>query len=455
MDTSKILKIAAGSMLMLLLCVLLLGVLVAEEIASPFKSAQAACQVPLPDFTKTAESQTAYAQISPTATSSATANASPTSVYDDNPCYTSSRYANQVVAEAQKVAATLVKTTSCTKYQGECGLYSSFTNSFPADVSAYGQSQCKSSDCSIWESGNYQCVSFVRGVYSQVFPMILTNDAFNLWATYASIPGWQEVKAGAADNPQERGLPHPGDVMVFKHGNAAGHVAIVISVTAPRPDGTNGDISFASANALTVYDHLALLPNLGVDTLDSPRWGSTYTVWGYLRPKSDAASGLTRIDQSDARQYASTAEMNTWEAVDSSTAVTTEVLNAYGLNLRLHDVLVEQEQSGFLSSDKGLLASSDLATFFKRLDFTATILAPPSLQQILIKANNGTPVIVGIRAHPPQAAEYLVVTGGDGASISVVDSSNTNRQHLTAADFTALFDGFALVVVPVWVTPIA
>ena len=45
-------------------------------------------------------------------------------------------------------------------------------------------------------NGTYQCVSFVRGAYSQVYPMRLTANAFDLWAVYATQPGWREIPLG-------------------------------------------------------------------------------------------------------------------------------------------------------------------------------------------------------------------------------------------------------------------
>ena len=82
--------------------------------------------------------------------------------------------------------------------------------------------------CSAWANGTYQCVSFVRGAYSQVYPMRLSANAFALWVLYATQPGWVKIPSGASP-PDQRGLPQPGDVMVFKDASV-GHVAIVMSV---------------------------------------------------------------------------------------------------------------------------------------------------------------------------------------------------------------------------------
>ncbi len=137
--------------------------------------------------------------------------------------------------------------------------------------------------CAAWANGTYQCVSFVRGAYSQVYPMTLSANAFDLWAVYATQPGWIEIPAAAAP-PGQRGIPLPGDVMVFKDASI-GHVAIVMSVELPTAT-TNGAITFSNANSVSPYTTMPLLPDLTVDTANWPG----YTVWGYIRPAGGAAA---------------------------------------------------------------------------------------------------------------------------------------------------------------------
>jgi hypothetical protein len=120
-------------------------------------------------------------------------------------------------------------------------------------------------------------VSFVRGAYSQVYPMRLTANAFDLWATYAGQLGWQEVPSAAAP-PGQRGMPMPGDVMIFKDASI-GHTAIVMSVVLPTAT-MDGAITFSNSNSVSPYTTMPLLPDLTVDTSSWPG----YRVWGYLRP---------------------------------------------------------------------------------------------------------------------------------------------------------------------------
>jgi hypothetical protein len=151
---------------------------------------------------------------------------------------------------------------------------------FPQAVIQYGQQICPG--CSAWANGTYQCVSFVRGAYSQVYPMRLTANAFDLWAVYATQPGWMEIPSASA--PADlRGIPMPGDVMIFKDANI-GHASIVMSVELPTSS-TIGAITFSNSNSVSPYTTMPLLPNLTIDTSSWPG----YTVWGYIRPSPGGA----------------------------------------------------------------------------------------------------------------------------------------------------------------------
>ena len=151
--------------------------------------------------------------------------------------------------------------------------YTWYDSGFPPEVVAYAEQVCPG--CAAWANGTYQCVSFVRGAYSQAYPMDQAANAFDLWSVYQGKRGWTEIPSAAAP-PGQRGLPYPGDVIVWADASV-GHVAIATSVLPPH-DGQNGQITFANANSVTPLDSMILHPDLSVST-----W-SGYTVWGYIRP---------------------------------------------------------------------------------------------------------------------------------------------------------------------------
>ena len=210
-------------------------------------------------------------------------------------CVPASHIGAQVVAWARAMADALYVNPACgghisspdcydTWYKAPGSAYPPGSPAFPQAVIQYGEQVCHG--CSAWANGTYQCVSFVRGAYSQVYPMTLTANAFDLWATYAGQPGWQEISSAAAP-PGQRGMPMPGDVMIFKDASI-GHAAIVMSVVLPTSP-MNGAITFSNSNSVSPYISMPLLPDL---TVDSSSWPG-YTVWGYLRPAGGTSAQLT------------------------------------------------------------------------------------------------------------------------------------------------------------------
>jgi hypothetical protein len=373
------------------------------------------------------------------------AKQSPTSCSGTCTSQSSSLLGEKIVHWARAMADALYADPSC---QSGCR-DTSYTSAFPSEVIAYGQSWCAAhGDCSDWANGSYQCVSFVRGAYSQVYPMKLTNDAYGLWATYQGQPGWQEIPAAATTDPAQRSLPAPGDVLVFK-SSGVGHAAIVIAVQAPLGQ-TPGWVEFANANSSSPYDRMPLLPSLLVDTSAWAASGGNYVVWGYIRPKPQAAQALVRISQLDPAQYADTQEDHTWAYSACSAAAMTEVLDAYGKQLRIHDVLTVEASLGEITPSGGLQEDAGIARTLQPFGFQTDWGEHWTLQQLLATANGGQPVIVGWPPDRYEGGHLLVVTGGDLASgtIELADSSAYNRHRLSVAQFQQWWAGFAAVATP-------
>jgi CHAP domain-containing protein len=210
-------------------------------------------------------------------------------------CVPASAIGAQVVAWARAMADALYVNPACgghinypdcyyTWYKAPGSMYPPGAPTFPQAVIQYGEQVCPG--CSAWANGTYQCVSFVRGAYSQVYPMTLTANAFDLWATYAGQPGWSEIPEASAP-PSQRGIPMPGDVVIFKDAGI-GHAAIVMSVALPTA-AMDGEITFSNSNSVSSYTTMLLLPDLTVDTSSWPG----YTVWGYIRPAGAASAQST------------------------------------------------------------------------------------------------------------------------------------------------------------------
>jgi hypothetical protein len=133
-------------------------------------------------------------------------------------CVPASAIGTQVVAWARAMADTLYLNPACggrisypdcyyTWYKAPESRSPPGVSTFPQAVIQYGEQVCPG--CSAWANGTYQCVSFVRGAYSQVYPMTLTANAFDLWATYAGQPGWQEIPGASAPHLPDSAASRP------------------------------------------------------------------------------------------------------------------------------------------------------------------------------------------------------------------------------------------------------
>lgn len=364
-------------------------------------------------------------------------------------CFPASPYAAAVVRWASAMANALYVNPTCGNVRSFPDCYDTwYHNTFPHAVVAYGQQWCQAHhDCADWANGTYQCVSFVRGAYSQVYPMTVTNNAFALWTTYQHQPGWQEIPAAAAADPAQRGVPEAGDVVVFKD-QGVGHVAIIMSVQLPG-HGRSGWVVFAQANSSSAYDRMPLLPNLLVDT---SAWHGSYVVWGYLRPRvaprGHASQRLVRLSQLDRSQYATGDEYNTWAYSACSAAAMTEVLDAYGFNLRIHDVLQVESRLGYITPQAGLTADQGIAVTMHQFGVSTTWGEQWTLAQVLGAANAGTPVIVSWPPSRYPGGHLVVVLGGNTTTVEIADSSLWNRHVLSVSQFLQWWAGFAAVAVP-------
>jgi hypothetical protein len=119
----------------------------------------------------------------------------------------------------------------------------------------------------------------------------VAGNAITFWWNYAHLPGWVEVPAyfmpGSTSMlaaPYQRGLPHPGDMVVWyiSWDPFVGHIAVVVQVTPPGPGGGAGNLTFAEANGPTPLYTMTINPDLTVNA-----WPG-YFVAGYVRYIGDA-----------------------------------------------------------------------------------------------------------------------------------------------------------------------
>jgi len=206
---------------------------------------------------------TSTASISTTTTASSSGGAS---------CYPASGNGSSVAQAALSIAAHLYGSPD-TWY--DAGM--------PSPVLQFWSNACPSgSGCWVdWQEGSVQCVLLVTGAYALAgSPLPAAGNAIDFWSLYQHRSGWHEVPSATAP-PSQRGLPMPGDIMVwYDPPPLVGHVAIVVGVI-PPVQGHNGSVTFAEANGPGTLVTQTLLPDLSVVTWSNP---IPYSVLGYIRP---------------------------------------------------------------------------------------------------------------------------------------------------------------------------
>jgi hypothetical protein len=162
----------------------------------------------------------------------------------------------------------------------------------------------------------------------------------------------------------------------------------------------------------------------------------------------NASQQLVRVSQLDSAQYNSPEEYNTWAYSACSAASMTEVFNAYGHHYRVTDILNVEAQIGEITPELGLLRPEGVEHTAAQFGFKTTWGNAWSLDQVIETANRGNPVIVSFPPDRYDGGHILVVTGGNGTTVYLADTSGWNRHSLSSAQFLQWWEGFAAVVTP-------
>lgn len=158
-----------------------------------------------------------------------------------------------------------------------------YDSAIPQGAITYWRAVCPpGSGCwPYWQSGNLQCVELVTAAYSMAGePLPLAGNAIDFWSLYSAMPGWIEIPVAPRWGTPglRRGLPEPGDMIVWFNADAPhlGHIAVAVGV-APPTSQQNGTLTFAQANGPAPVAALAIAPDNTVAS--SPR----FYVVGYIR----------------------------------------------------------------------------------------------------------------------------------------------------------------------------
>jgi Peptidase_C39 like family len=163
---------------------------------------------------------------------------------------------------------------------------------------------------------------------------------------------------------------------------------------------------------------------------------------------SGASGALSRLYQLDSAQYNSQQDYSTWAYSTCSTASMTEVINSYGHNYRIADILKVEAGIHEITPDLGLLEPVGIDRTVAQFGFKTYWLNKPSLSDVLKVAQQGHPVIVGFPPDRWSGGHILIVRGGDSKYVYLADSSRLNMQAMLYATFIKYWAGFAVVVMP-------
>ncbi len=165
-------------------------------------------------------------------------------------------------------------------------------------------------------------------------------------------------------------------------------------------------------------------------------------------PVYTASKHLIRLSQLDPAQYRSSQEFNLWAYSACSAASMTEVINSYNHTYKITDIL--QVESGIheITPQLGLLEEVGIQRTGARFGFKTTWGHNLSLNQVIAKANSGTPVIVSFPPARYPGGHILVVRGGDSNYVYLADSSRLDWTQISHDRFMQLWAGFYAIMTP-------
>ena len=166
------------------------------------------------------------------------------------------------------------------------------------------------------------------------------------------------------------------------------------------------------------------------------------------QPMYTASQHLIRLGQLDPAQYQSSQEYTTWGNSACSAASMTEVINAYGHQYHVTDILKIEANLGEITPQLGLLEDIGIQRTAAKFGFKTVWGHSLSLEQVIVAANSGTPVIVSFPPSRLPGGHLLVVRGGDSSNVYLADSSLRNWSQLTHARFMQLWAGFSAILTP-------
>ncbi|HLY31620.1 MAG TPA: hypothetical protein VKQ36_11365 [Ktedonobacterales bacterium] len=151
--------------------------------------------------------------------------------------------------------------------------------------------------------------------------------------------------------------------------------------------------------------------------------------------------------------YDSQQQFNDWWDAACSAAALSEILTAYGVPHATIGEMID-ELGPDISLSGGLINMGGFERVAAMHGLRADEIFHPTYNQMLYITNTlGLPLIVNVRIsygyyHFFSGGHFLVMTGGDSAGLSIVDSSEYYIHYLPLDVFNSMFTGRTVVIVP-------
>jgi hypothetical protein len=127
----------------------------------------------------------------------------------------------------------------------------------------------------------------------------------------------------------------------------------------------------------------------------------------------------------------------------------TEIINAYGHNYRITDILKVEAGLHEITPELGLLEAKGIDRTMDQFDFKMVPLKHATLDNVIAVANQGHPVIVSFaNSGYWSGGHILVLRGGNAQSVELADSSRLNLTVVARSQFLQWWNGFTALAVP-------
>ena len=126
-----------------------------------------------------------------------------------------------------------------------------------------------------------------------------------------------------------------------------------------------------------------------------------------------------------------------------------EIINAYGHNYRITDILKVEAGLHEITPELGLLEAKGIDRTMGQFGFKMVPLEHVTLDSAISVANQGHPIIVSFAnsGYWP-GGHILVLRGGDAQHVELADSSRLNKTVVSRDQFLQWWKGFTALAVP-------